>query len=197
MGKNKKVTGNEEVQQIMDEIKQAQKENQNAKGAITIDTDQMQGDGSNVHEHVETGDGVQIHTRTVETPVQAKEMPKTDVVTIDTKTPIVVPDESYKVFNLMNEGYTEPQLREMFKGWKLKKLNAVIKKAKEMMSVALGNQEEQRAEAVAKYKHLYKLSMEIGNIKQATQVLDSLVKVQGLTRDISVDTQIITMWGNK
>lgn len=124
-------------------------------------------------------------------------MPKSDVVTIDTKTPAVVPDESFKVFNLMNEGYTEPQLREMFKGWKLKKLNAVIKKAKDMMAVALGNQEEQRAEAVAKYKHLYKLSMEIGNIKQATQVLDSLVKVQGLTRDISIDTQVITMWGNK
>lgn len=41
------------------------------------------------------------------------------------------------------------------------------------------------------------MAMEIGNIKQATQVLDSLVKVQGLTRDISIDTQVITMWGNK
>ena len=191
--KSKVATGNEEIQQIMDEIKNAPKGN----GSITIDTDQKQDDGSNVHEHTEIGEGVELHTRQVETPVQAKEMPKSDVVTIDTKTPAVVPDESYKVFNLMNEGYTEPQLREMFKGWKLKKLNAVIKKAKDMMAVALGNQEEQRAEAVAKYKHLYKLSMEIGNIKQATQVLDSLVKVQGLTRDISIDTQVITMWGNK
>lgn len=191
--KNKVATGNEEIQQIMDEIKNAPKGN----GNVTIDTDQKQDDGSNVHEHTEIGEGVELHTRQVETPVQAKEMPKSDVVTIDTKTPAVVPDESFKVFNLMNEGYTEPQLREMFKGWKLKKLNAVIKKAKDMMAVALGNQEEQRAEAVAKYKHLYKLSMEIGNIKQATQVLDSLVKVQGLTRDISIDTQVITMWGNK
>lgn len=191
--KSKVATGNEEIQQIMDEIKNAPKGN----GSITIDTDQKQDDGSNVHEHTEIGEGVELHTRQVETPVQAKEMPKSDVVTIDTKTPAVVPDESFKVFNLMNEGYTEPQLREMFKGWKLKKLNAVIKKAKDMMAVALGNQEEQRAEAVAKYKHLYKLSMEIGNIKQATQVLDSLVKVQGLTRDISIDTQVITMWGNK
>ena len=191
--KSKVATGNEEIQQIMDEIKNAQKGN----GNVTIDTDQKQDDGSNVHEHTEIGEGVEIHARQVETPVQAKEMPKSDVVTIDNKTPAVVPDESFKVFNLMNEGYTEPQLREMFKGWKLKKLNAVIKKAKEMMAVALGNQEEQRAEAVAKYKHLYKLSMEIGNIKQATQVLDSLVKVQGLTRDISIDTQVITMWGNK
>ena len=191
--KNKVATGNEEIQQIMDEIKNAPKGN----GSITIDTDQKQDDGSNVHEHTEIGEGVEIHARQVETPVQAKETPKSDVVTIDTKTPAVVPDESFKVFNLMNEGYTEPQLREMFKGWKLKKLNAVIKKAKDMMAVALGNQEEQRAEAVAKYKHLYKLSMEIGNIKQATQVLDSLVKVQGLTRDISIDTQVITMWGNK
>lgn len=191
--KSKVATGNEEIQQIMDEIKNAPKGN----GTVTIDTDQKQDDGSNVHEHTEIGEGVELHTRQVETPVQAKEMPKSDVVTIDNKTPAVVPDESFKVFNLMNEGYTEPQLREMFKGWKLKKLNAVIKKAKEMMAVALGNQEEQRAEAVAKYKHLYKLSMEIGNIKQATQVLDSLVKVQGLTRDISIDTQVITMWGNK
>ena len=191
--KSKVATGNEEIQQIMDEIKNAPKGN----GNVTIDTDQKQDDGSNVHEHTEIGEGVEIHARQVETPVQAKEMPKSDVVTIDTKTPAVVPDESFKVFNLMNEGYTEPQLREMFKGWKLKKLNAVIKKAKDMMAVALGNQEEQRAEAVAKYKHLYKLSMEIGNIKQATQVLDSLVKVQGLTRDISIDTQVITMWGNK
>jgi hypothetical protein len=191
--KSKVATGNEEIQQIMDEIKNAPKGN----GNVTIDTDQKQDDGSNVHEHTEIGEGKEIHVRQVETPVQAKEMPKSDVVTIDTKTPAVVPDESYKVFNLMNEGYTEPQLREMFKGWKLKKLNAVIKKAKDMMAVALGNQEEQRAEAVAKYKHLYKLSMEIGNIKQATQVLDSLVKVQGLTRDISIDTQVITMWGNK
>ena len=184
--KNKVATGNEEIQQIMDEIKNAPKGN----GNVTIDTDQKQDDGSNVHEHTEIGEGVEIHARQVETPVQAKETPKSDVVTIDTKTPAVVPDESFKVFNLMNEGYTEPQLR-------LKKLNAVIKKAKDMMAVALGNQEEQRAEAVAKYKHLYKLSMEIGNIKQATQVLDSLVKVQGLTRDISIDTQVITMWGNK
>lgn len=191
--KSKVATGNEEIQQIMDEIKNAPKGN----GNVTIDTDQKQDDGSNVHEHTEIGEGVELHTRQVETPVQAKETPKSDVVTIDTKTPAVVPDESFKVFNLMNEGYTEPQLREMFKGWKLKKLNAVIKKAKDMMAVALGNQEEQRAEAVAKYKHLYKLSMEIGNIKQATQVLDSLVKVQGLTRDISIDTQVITMWGNK
>jgi hypothetical protein len=191
--KSKVATGNEEIQQIMDEIKNAPKGN----GNVTIDTDQKQDDGSNVHEHTEIGEGKEIHVRQVETPVQAKEMPKSDVVTIDTKTPAVVPDESFKVFNLMNEGYTEPQLREMFKGWKLKKLNAVIKKAKDMMAVALGNQEEQRAEAVAKYKHLYKLSMEIGNIKQATQVLDSLVKVQGLTRDISIDTQVITMWGNK
>jgi hypothetical protein len=191
--KGKVATGNEEIQQIMDEIKNAQKGN----GTVTIDTDQKQDDGSNVHEHTEIGEGKEIHVRQVETPVQAKEMPKSDVVTIDNKTPAVVPDESFKVFNLMNEGYTEPQLREMFKGWKLKKLNAVIKKAKDMMAVALGNQEEQRAEAVAKYKHLYKLSMEIGNIKQATQVLDSLVKVQGLTRDISIDTQVITMWGNK
>lgn len=191
--KNKVATGNEEIQQIMDEIKNAPKGN----GNVTIDTDQKQDDGSNVHEHTEIGEGKEIHVRQVETPVQAKETPKSDVVTIDTKTPAVVPDESFKVFNLMNEGYTEPQLREMFKGWKLKKLNAVIKKAKDMMAVALGNQEEQRAEAVAKYKHLYKLSMEIGNIKQATQVLDSLVKVQGLTRDISIDTQVITMWGNK
>jgi len=191
--KGKVATGNEEIQQIMDEIKNAPKGN----GNVTIDTDQKQDDGSNVHEHTEIGEGKEIHVRQVETPVQAKEMPKSDVVTIDTKTPAVVPDESFKVFNLMNEGYTEPQLREMFKGWKLKKLNAVIKKAKDMMAVALGNQEEQRAEAVAKYKHLYKLSMEIGNIKQATQVLDSLVKVQGLTRDISIDTQVITMWGNK
>lgn len=191
--KSKVATGNEEIQQIMDEIKNAKKGN----GNVTIDTDQKQDDGSNVHEHTEIGEGVEIHARQVETPVQAKEMPKSDVVTIDNKTPAAVPDESFKVFNLMNEGYTEPQLREMFKGWKVKKLNAVIKKAKEMMAVALGNQEEQRAEAVAKYKHLYKLSMEIGNIKQATQVLDSLVKVQGLTRDISIDTQVITMWGNK
>ena len=191
--KSKVATGNEEIQQIMDEIKNAPKGN----GTVTIDTDQKQDDGSNVHEHTEIGEGKEIHVRQVETPVQAKETPKSDVVTIDTKTPAVVPDESFKVFNLMNEGYTEPQLREMFKGWKLKKLNAVIKKAKDMMAVALGNQEEQRAEAVAKYKHLYKLSMEIGNIKQATQVLDSLVKVQGLTRDISIDTQVITMWGNK
>ena len=191
--KGKVATGNEEIQQIMDEIKNAPKGN----GTVTIDTDQKQDDGSNVHEHTEIGEGKEIHVRQVETPVQAKETPKSDVVTIDTKTPAVVPDESFKVFNLMNEGYTEPQLREMFKGWKLKKLNAVIKKAKDMMAVALGNQEEQRAEAVAKYKHLYKLSMEIGNIKQATQVLDSLVKVQGLTRDISIDTQVITMWGNK
>lgn len=192
MGKNKKTTGNEEIREIMEEIKNAPK-----TGAITIDTDQKLDDGSNVHEHTEINEGGEMHARQVEKPVQAKETPKTDVVTIDNKTPIVVPDESLKVFNLMNEGYTEPQLREMFKGWKLKKFNAVVKKAKEIMTVAMGTQEEQRAEAVAKYKHLYKMAMEIGNIKQATQVLDSLVKVQGLTRDISIDTQVITMWGNK
>ncbi len=96
--KGKVATGNEEIQQIMDEIKNAPKGN----GNVTIDTDQKQDDGSNVHEHTEIGEGKEIHVRQVETPVQAKETPKSDVVTIDTKTPAVVPDESFKVFNLMN-----------------------------------------------------------------------------------------------
>ena len=48
MSNKKKNTGNEEIQAIMDEIKNAQpKEGAN----LTIDTDQVQKDGTTIHEH--------------------------------------------------------------------------------------------------------------------------------------------------
>ena len=70
MGKNKKTTGNEEIREIMEEIKNAPK-----TGAITIDTDQKLDDGSNVHEHTEINEGGEIHAARLKRPYRQRKRP--------------------------------------------------------------------------------------------------------------------------
>lgn len=202
--KNKKTTGNEEIQAIMDEIKNTPKDN----AKVTIDTDQVQGDGTTIHEHEETENGVTIHTHE-EKPnkaPQAQELAKVGNSATDVeKAPkienmAVVPptDDALQFFNLIMDGHDINSLREMYKGWKLKRINKAYEKAMELIKVAQKEQEDARAEAVARYNYMYRAASKVGNLKEMRAIQDCICKVQGLWKDgISVgeNAQVITLWG--
>ena len=118
------------------------------------------------------------------------------VATIDDLDPAQMPDEAMQLYNLMREGYNEAELRIMHKDWRLKKFKALVKRAKEIQAKAVQDTEAARAEIVAKYDHLYKLAMKVGNIKEAKNILDSKAKVLGLTKDnLLGESGIIAVWG--
>lgn len=118
------------------------------------------------------------------------------VVSIDDLDPAQMPDEAMQLYNLMREGYNEAELRIMHKDWRLKKFKALLKRAKEIQAKAVQDTEAARAEIVAKYDHLYKLAMKVGNIKEAKNILDSKAKVLGLTKEgLLGEGGIIAVWG--
>ena len=118
------------------------------------------------------------------------------VVSIDDLDPAQMPDEAMEIYNLLREGYNEAELRIMHKDWRLKKFKALLKRAKEIQAKAVQDTEAARAEIVAKYDHLYKLSMKVGNVKMAKAILDSKAKVLGLTKDgLLGESGIIAVWG--
>jgi hypothetical protein len=104
-------------------------------------------------------------------------------------------DEAFKLFNLINEGYDEAELRTMFPTWPTRKFNALFARAKELVTLSVQDTEKEKAAVVAKYKHLYKLAMSTNNAKEARQILDSMTKVLGLTKDITVnDGTFVAVW---
>ena len=104
-------------------------------------------------------------------------------------------DEAFKLFNLINEGYDEAELRTMFPTWPTRKFNGLMARAKELVTLSVQDTEREKAAVVSKYKHLYKLAMSVGNAKEARQILDSMTKVLGLTKDITVnDGTFIAVW---
>ena len=205
----KKNTGNEEIQAIMDEIKNAQpKEDAN----LTIDTDQVQKDGTTIHEHEETANGVTIHTREVKPAEGANKAPQAQEIakvgnssTDMEKAPkiedmAVIPptEDALQFYNLIMDGHDINSLREMYKGWKLKRINKAYQKAQELIQVAQKEQEQARAEAVARYNYMYRAASKVGNLKEMRAIQDCICKVQGLWKDgISVgeNAQVITLWG--
>ena len=59
-------------------------------------------------------------------------------------------------------------------------------------------QEQARAEAVARYNYMYRAASKVGNLKEMRAIQDCICKVQGLWKDgISVgeNAQVITLWG--
>jgi hypothetical protein len=104
-------------------------------------------------------------------------------------------DDTFKLFNLLNSGYEETELRPMFPTWPTRKFNALLERAKELVAKSVQDTEKEKAGIVAKYKHLYKLAMSVNNAKEARQILDSLTKVLGLTKDVNVnDGTFIAVW---
>lgn len=136
------------------------------------------------------------HTETeVQTP-QAVEVLEADTVEDTFLIPKAIPeDEAFKLFNLLNEGYDETELRSMFPTWPTRKFNGLMARAKELVTLSVQDTEREKAAVVAKYKHLYKLAMSVNNVKEARQILDSMTKVLGLTKDITVnDGTFVAVW---
>ena len=107
-----------------------------------------------------------------------------------------VPDESLEVYNLIKQGYTKAEIRTMNARWKQKKFNAVWERAQVIVAQSVCETEEARAIAICRYTDLFKQAQEIGNIKEAKNILDSLCKVQGLNRDVTLNAEFVTVWKN-
>lgn len=138
------------------------------------------------------------HTETeVQTPQAAEVL---EVESVEAEDTFLIPkdipeDEAFKLFNFLNEGYDEAELRSMFPTWPTRKFNGLMARAKELVTLSVQDTEREKAAVVAKYKHLYKLAMSVNNVKEARQILDSMTKVLGLTKDITVnDGTFIAVW---
>ena len=107
-----------------------------------------------------------------------------------------VPDEALEVYNLIKQGYTKAEIRTMNARWKQKKFNAVWDRAQALVAQSVCETEEARAIAICRYNDLFKQAQEIGNIKEAKNILDSLCKVQGLNRDVTLNAEFVTVWKN-
>jgi hypothetical protein len=105
-----------------------------------------------------------------------------------------VPDEALEVYNLIKQGYTKAEIRTMNARWKQKKFNAVWERAQNIVAQSVCETEEARAVAICRYTDLFKQAQEIGNIKEAKNILDSLCKVQGLNRDVTLNAEFVTVW---
>lgn len=149
---------------------------------------------------IRSGKGKSRTERVVEhsvTEIKPSEVANTDTKDAETYLiPKEIPDdEAYKVFNLLNNGYEEGELRQMFPTWTTRKFNALLARAKQLITLSVQDNEKEKASIVAKYKHLYKLAMSVNNAKEARQILDSLTKVLGLTKDVAVtDGTFIAVW---
>lgn len=107
-----------------------------------------------------------------------------------------VPDEALEVYNFIKQGYTKAEIRTMNARWKQKKFNAVWERAQALVAQSVCETEEARAIAICRYNDLFKQAQEIGNIKEAKNILDSLCKVQGLNRDVTLNAEFVTVWKN-
>ena len=107
-----------------------------------------------------------------------------------------VPDEALEVYNLIKQGYTKAEIRTMNARWKQKKFNAVWERAQEIVAQSVCETEEARAIAICRYTDLFKQAQEVNNIKEAKNILDSLCKVQGLNRDVTLNAEFVTVWKN-
>jgi len=115
--------------------------------------------------------------------------------TIEQLDPALVPDEAFQLFNLMRRGYTESELRVMFKDWKLKKFKALIKRARDLQTKAVLDREAGKADAASKYMDLYRKASEIGNLKEQKNILDSYCKLMGYMGDVNfADGTFVVAW---
>lgn len=109
--------------------------------------------------------------------------------------PALVPDEAFQLFNLLRRGYTESELRVMYKDWKLKKFKALIKRARDLQAKAVLDREAGKADAASKYLDLYRKASEIGNLKEQKNILDSYCKLMGYMGDVNfADGTFVVAW---
>ena len=107
---------------------------------------------------------------------------------------VTVRDEAKELFNLVKQGLTKADLRQMYASWSQRKFNAVWEATQKLLSMSIADVEEARAVAVARYNDLYRQASAVGNIKVCKEVLDSLSKIQGLTRDVELQANFVTVW---
>lgn len=109
--------------------------------------------------------------------------------------PALVPDEAFQLFNLLRRGYTDSELRVMFKDWKLKKFKALMKRARDLQTKAVLDREAGKADAATKYLDLYRKASEIGNLKEQKNILDSYCKLMGYMGDVNfADGTFVVAW---
>lgn len=107
---------------------------------------------------------------------------------------VTIRDEAKELFNLVKQGLTKADLRQMYASWSQRKFNAVWEATQKLLSMSIADVEEARAVAVARYNDLYRQASAVGNIKVCKEVLDSLSKIQGLTRDVELQANFVTVW---
>lgn len=103
-------------------------------------------------------------------------------------------DEQFQVFNLLRRGYSETEIRKMYAG-NTKKAARLIAQARKMQKEAMLDYDKSKADVLDKLWYNYRLAEQVGNIRDATSILQTIAKIQGLTRDVNVEgSQFITVW---
>lgn len=120
---------------------------------------------------------------------------KKEMVKAEDLTPKIVPTEEMEVLGYIKQGFSKEAIRQIYSGWRPKKFAALWQGAIDIMKQAVAEQEEAKAEAVMLYRDLYFRAQRVGNIKECRNILDSMVKVQGLTKDgVNIATEFVTVW---
>lgn len=104
------------------------------------------------------------------------------------------PDISIEIYNLIKKGYTKTEIRAMYGHLKEKKWKAAWGRSQELLSENIQEQDEAKAEAITIYKDLLRRAIRMGNVKEARNILDSLVRVQGLNNEINVNADYVAIW---
>lgn len=109
--------------------------------------------------------------------------------------PVKMPTEELEVLGYIKQGLSRAEIKVIYKSWSTTKFNALWKRANDLMKQAVAEQEEARAQAVTMYRDLYKQNYGLGFLKECRNCLDSMCKVQGLTKDgVTVANEFITVW---
>lgn len=120
---------------------------------------------------------------------------KREMVKAESLVPKKAPSEELEVLGYIKAGLSKQDIRTIYNAWTAKKFASLWKCATDLMKQAVAEQEEAKAEAIMMYRDLYKQNYELGFLKECRNVLDSMVKVQGLTKDgVNVSTEFITVW---
>lgn len=121
---------------------------------------------------------------------------KNEMVKAESLLPKKMPSEELEVLGYIKQGLSRAEIKVIYKSWGTNKFNALWKRATDLMKQAVAEQEEARAEAVMMYRDLYSQNYELGFLKECRNCLDSMCKVQGLTKDgVTVANEFITVWG--
>ena len=104
--------------------------------------------------------------------------------------------EELEILGYIKQGYSKADIRQIYASWPIARFRAEWSKAMTIMRKAVADQEQARAEVLLRYNDLYKHAYDIGLLKECRNILDSIAKVQGLTKDgnVNVVNEFITQW---